>query len=57
MMMSVEYELIIDTDENDARLNLLHPTVQKYSTIYNSVSRATALTGTLRRSSIPSTSR
>lgn len=49
MMVSVEYELIVDTDEDDHRLELLHSNVRKYGTIYNTVSRATKLDGTIRR--------
>lgn len=49
MIVSVEYELIVDSDESDARLELLHTNVRKYGTISNTVARATALTGTLRR--------
>ncbi|MDP3068306.1 MAG: hypothetical protein Q8M72_06500, partial [Methylocystis sp.] len=33
----VDYELIVDTDEDDARLELLHRNVRKYGTISNTV--------------------
>lgn len=46
---SVDYELIVDTDETDQRLELLHTNVQKYGTIFNTVAGATALSGTIRR--------
>ena len=49
-MLHVEYELVVDTDESDARLSLLHRNVQKYGTIYNTVSAALPLTGFVRRS-------
>ena len=32
-MKSISYELIIDTDESDQRLELLHTNVRKYGTI------------------------
>jgi uncharacterized OsmC-like protein len=49
MMVSVGYEIIVDTDEDDRRLELLHTNIRKYGTISNTVARATALEGTIRR--------
>lgn len=48
-MISVDYELIVDTDEDDQRLELLHKNVRKYGTISNTVAAALPLTGTIRR--------
>lgn len=48
-MIEVEYELLVDTDESDRRLDLLHANVRTYGTIYNTVSEAVALTGEIRR--------
>ncbi len=48
-MVSVTYELVVDTDETDQRLELLHKNVRKYGTISNTVAQATALTGSIRR--------
>jgi uncharacterized OsmC-like protein len=48
-IISVDYELIVDTDETDQRLELLHTNVKKYGTIFNTVAGATALSGTIRR--------
>ncbi|HWJ17830.1 MAG TPA: OsmC family protein [Geobacterales bacterium] len=48
-MIAVDYELIIDTDETDQRLELLHTNVRKYGTISNTVAEATKLEGTIRR--------
>ena len=48
-MISVEYELIVDTDETDQRLELLHTNVRKYGTISNTVAAATKLEGVIRR--------
>ncbi len=49
MMVSVNYELIVDTDESDRRLDLLHLNVRKFGTISNTVATATKLEGTIRR--------
>ena len=48
-MVSVDYELIVDTNETDQRLELLHTNVRKYGTISNTVADATKLEGMIRR--------
>ena len=48
-MISVDYELIVDTNETDRRLELLHTNVRKYGTISNTVAEATKLEGLIRR--------
>lgn len=48
-MESITYEIIVDTDESDRRLELLHENVQKYGTVFNTVAPGTQLTGLLRR--------
>lgn len=48
-MVSVDYELIVDTDEADRRLELLHTNVRKYGTISNTVALAVPLKGSIRR--------
>ena len=48
-MTSIDYELIVDTDENDHRLDLLHQNVRKCGTISNTVTTATRLQGVIRR--------
>ena len=48
-MVSINYELIIDTGEDDRRLELLHSNVRKYGTISNTVAAATKLEGIIRR--------
>jgi uncharacterized OsmC-like protein len=50
-IISVDYELIIDTDETEQRLALLHTNVRKYGTISNTVAQSTPLDGTIRRKS------
>ncbi|WP_296755160.1 OsmC family protein [Thiobacillus sp.] len=46
---SISYEIIVDSDESDRRLELLHENVQKYGTVFNTVAPGTRLTGALRR--------
>src|SRR5687768_2018672 len=48
-MVSVDYELIVDTGESDQRLELLHTNVRKYGTISNTVAEATRLEGVIKR--------
>jgi hypothetical protein len=48
-MESITYEILVDTDEPDRRLDLLHENVKKYGTVFNTVAPGTELTGVLRR--------
>ena len=48
-MSSITYDLIVDTDEDDRRLELLHQNVRKYGTISNTVAAATKLEGRIVR--------
>jgi hypothetical protein len=48
-MESIEYEIIVDTDETDRRLELLHDNVRKYGTVFNTVAPGTDLKGVMRR--------
>jgi uncharacterized OsmC-like protein len=48
-MESITYEIVVDTDEPDRRLDLLHDNVRKYGTVFNTVAPGTELSGTLRR--------
>jgi len=50
-MVSIDYEIIVDTDEEDRRLELLHTNVRKFGTISNTVAQATKLEGVIRRKS------
>ncbi|HWM48029.1 MAG TPA: OsmC family protein [Xanthobacteraceae bacterium] len=50
-MSQITYELIVDTDEEDRRLDLLHLNVRKYGTIFNTVAAATKLEGVITRKS------
>jgi uncharacterized OsmC-like protein len=46
---SISYEIVVDTDEPDRRLDLLHENVRKYGTVFNTVAPGTELTGVLLR--------
>jgi uncharacterized OsmC-like protein len=48
-MVRIDYEIVVDTDETDARLALLHRNLQKFGTIMNTLVDATDLVGTIRR--------
>ncbi|MFB9869692.1 OsmC family protein [Vreelandella sulfidaeris] len=48
-MEFIDYEILVDSDENDHRLELLHEKVKKYSTIFNTVAPGTELKGVLLR--------
>ncbi len=50
-IVTIDYELVIDTSEDDRRLELLHQNVRKYGTITNTVAPTTRLNGTIRRKS------
>ena len=48
-MEEIRYEILVDTDESESRLELLHDNVRKYGTVFNTVSPGTRLHGQLRR--------
>lgn len=48
-IISIDYELIVDTDEDDHRLELLHTNIRKYGTISNTAAGATKLRGKIGR--------
>lgn len=48
-MESIDYEILVDSDESDHRLELLHDNVKKYGTVFNTVAPGTQLKGVLRR--------
>ncbi|MBD3771886.1 MAG: OsmC family protein [Rhodobacterales bacterium] len=50
-MLSVTYDIVVDAEESDSRLDLLHKNVRKYGTISNTVADALELSGTIRRNS------
>lgn len=48
-MERIDYEIVVDTEETDRRLELLHENVRKYGTVFNTVAPGTELTGVLIR--------
>lgn len=48
---SIHYEIVVDTDEDERRLALLHDNVKKFGTVFNTVKPGTELSGVLRRKS------
>jgi len=50
-MARIDYDIIVDTDEADHRLELMHENIRKYGTVYNTVAPGTVLEGQLRRQS------
>ena len=48
-MESIDYEILVDSNESDHRLELLHENVKKYGTVFNTVAPGTQLKGMLRR--------
>lgn len=48
-MVAITYELVVDTDESERRLELLHDNVRKFGTISNTIAGATKLEGMIRR--------
>lgn len=48
-MLRIDYEITVDTDESDQRLDLLHRNLRKYGTISNTLADATELVGSIRR--------
>ena len=48
-MESIDYEIVVDTDEPEPRLVLLHENVRKYGTVFNTIASGTTLRGTVRR--------
>jgi uncharacterized OsmC-like protein len=48
---SIDYEVIVHTDEDDRRLALLHDNARQFGTVFNTVAPGTSLFGTIRRAS------
>lgn len=50
-MVRIDYEIVVDTDESERRIELLHLNLRKFGTIFNTLAAATGLSGTIRRAS------
>lgn len=44
-MESIQYEIIVDTDEEEHRLELLHNNIKQYGTVFNTIVQGTSLDG------------
>lgn len=45
----IRYQIVVDSDESEPRLNLLHRNILKYGTISNTLAGAVPIEGHLRR--------
>jgi uncharacterized OsmC-like protein len=45
----IQYCILVDTDESDQRLDLLHENVKKFGTVFNTIAPGTTLRGVLCR--------
>jgi uncharacterized OsmC-like protein len=48
-MESITCEIVVDSDEPDRRLELLHENVRQFGTVFNTVAPGTILSGVLHR--------
>lgn len=48
-LVKIIYEIVVDSAETDARLDLMHRNILKYGTISNTLAGAVPLEGVLRR--------
>lgn len=48
-IISIDYELVIDTPEGDHGLELLHANVRKFGAIFNTIGAAVPLKGEIKR--------
>jgi uncharacterized OsmC-like protein len=50
---TIDYEIIVESDEPERRLELLHTNIRKFGTISNTLASAVQLTGSIRRADNP----
>ena len=48
-LSAIDYEIIVDTDEPDHRIELLHTNIRRYGTISNTLALAVPIAGRIRR--------
>lgn len=48
-LKTIRYEIIVDTDESEQRIALLHTNVRKFGTVFNTIAPGTDLSGTMVR--------
>lgn len=49
LIKTIDYEIVVQSDESERRLELLHTNIRKYGTISNTLAAAVQLTGSIRR--------
>lgn len=54
-MVAIDYRIMVDTDEDDRRLELLHKNIRQFGTISNTVAEAVRLEGVIMRTTDPTT--
>ena len=52
-MQRIAYLVVVDTDESEQRLALLHRNVQQFGTVYNTLAAATTIEGRIERGTLP----
>jgi uncharacterized OsmC-like protein len=50
---AIDYEIIVESDEPQRRLELLHTNIRKFGTISNTLASVVQLTGSIRRADNP----
>lgn len=50
---TVDYEIVVESDEPERRLELLHTNIRKFGTISNTLAGVVQLTGVIRRADTP----
>ena len=50
---TIDYEIIVESDEPERRLELLHTNIRKFGTISNTLAAVVQLTGSIRRADNP----
>jgi len=48
-MARITYQILVETEEDERKLDLMHDNIRKFGTIYNTVAAACELSGDLRR--------
>jgi hypothetical protein len=52
-MQRISYRVMVDTDESDQRLDLLHRNMRPFGTVYNTLAAATTIEGRIERGALP----
>lgn len=50
---TIDYEIVVESNEPERRLELLHTNIRKFGTISNTLAAAAQLTGSIRRAESP----